>query len=265
MTGDIAAVLIVNAGVILAMVLLLWLVAARSGDPSFIDAFWGFGFVVVAWVSFALTDDGPTRRPLLVGVATVWGLRLAGYLFWRWRKNGPDGRYVAMLRRATNPRMFMLTKVFLLQGALMWIVSLPLQLGQLYPRPGGLGAAQWAGLALAVFGIAFESTGDAQLVVFKRDPANHGAVLDRGLWRYTRHPNYFGDACTWWGLFLISLTNPVTVVAVVGPLLMTFLLARWSGVGPLEGQMRRKKPGYDDYIRRTSTFIPRPPRARSQP
>jgi steroid 5-alpha reductase family enzyme len=242
------------------MVLVLWIVAIRTGDPSFIDAFWGFGFVVVAWTTFTLTDAGPARRGLLVGITTVWGLRLAGYLLWRWRKNGPDRRYVAMLRHAENPRLFMLTKVFLLQGALMWLVSLPVQLGQVYALPDGLGAAQWAGLALAAFGIVFESTGDAQLVLFKRDPANDGHVLDHGLWRYTRHPNYFGDACTWWGLFLASLCNPVTWIGVVGPLVMTFLLARWSGVGPLERQMKRKKPGYEDYIRRTSTFIPRPPR-----
>ena len=207
------------------MVLLLWLIAIRIGDPSFVDAFWGAGFVVVAWVAFALTDPGPARRPLLVAVTTVWGLRLGSYLLWRWRRNGPDRRYVAMLRHAENPKRFMLTKVFLLQGALMWVVSLPLQLGPVYEEPAALGPAQWIGLALAIFGIVFESTGDAQLVAFKRDPANVGLVLDHGLWRYTRHPNYFGDTCTWWGLFLISLANPVTVLGAVGPAVMTFLLA----------------------------------------
>jgi steroid 5-alpha reductase family enzyme len=253
-------VLLANAATVLILMLGLWLVSLRIGDPSFIDAAWGFGFVVIAWVTFALTDAGPDRRPLLVAVTTVWGLRLAGYLFWRWRRNGPDRRYVAMLRRASNPKLFTLTKVFLLQGALMFVVSLPVQLGQIYEHPSGLGVAQYAGLALAVLGVASESIADLQLVRFKADPANDGAVLDRGLWRYTRHPNYFGDFCTWWGLFLISLSATVTLVGVVGPLVMSFLLMRWSGVGPLESHLRRRKPGYEDYVRRTSGFFPRPPR-----
>jgi steroid 5-alpha reductase family enzyme len=252
MAGDIARVIAVNAAVIVVLALVLWRVAVRTRDPSFVDVCWGLGFVVVAWVAFALEP----HRALLVAITTAWGLRLGGYLFWRWRRNGPDARYVAMLRHAPDPNRFMLTRVFLLQAALLLLVSLPVQLGQMYE--GRLRAWNIAGAALAVFGIVFESTGDLQLVRFKADPANTGQVMDRGLWRYTRHPNYFGDFCVWWGIFLVSLANAVTVIGIVGPLVMSFLLMRYSGVGPLERQMQRRKPDYAAYAARTNTFFPGP-------
>jgi steroid 5-alpha reductase family enzyme len=244
----------VNTVVIYALALLLWRVAVRTNDPSFIDVCWGAGFVVLALVSYALSP----HRLVLALVAAVWGLRLASYLFWRWRKNGPDARYVAMLKRADDPAQYMLTRVFLLQATLLLIVSLPLQLGQVYD--GHFTTGNLVGVVIAVIGIAFESTGDFQLTRFKSDPANHGHVMDRGLWRYTRHPNYFGDFCVWWGLFIMSVVNPVTVVGVIGPLVMSVLLMRYSGVGPLESQLHRTKPKYADYVRRTSAFFPAPPK-----
>ena len=259
MTGEILKVAAANAAVIFVLALAMWLIAVRINDPSFIDTCWGAGFVVVAWVSFALTDGSSARRLVLVAIASVWGLRLAGYLFWRWRRNGPDARYVAMLKHAPNPKMFMLTKVFLLQSVLLLIVSTPLQLGQTYDS--GVNASTIAGIVLAAVGIAFESTGDFQLVAFKAKPGNKGKVMDRGLWRYTRHPNYFGDFCVWWGIFLVSLVNGVTLLGLVGPVIMSILLMRYSGVGPLEKQMHRTKPQYKDYVARTSGFFPRPPRS----
>jgi steroid 5-alpha reductase family enzyme len=258
-------VLAVNAAVVLVGMLGLWLVSLRTRDPSFIDAAWGLGFVVIAWVSFAVTDAGPDRRPLLLAITTLWGLRLAGYLFWRWRRNGPDRRYVAMMRRASNPTLFTLTHVFLLQGALMLVVSLPVQLGMAGDHPDALGVAQYLGAALAVAGIALETIADLQLVRFKADPANDGKVLDTGLWRYTRHPNYFGDFCVWWGIFLVSLSTAASIAGIVGPLVMSFLLMRWSGVGPLEHHLRRRKPGYEEYVRRTSPFFPLPPKPGAPP
>lgn len=237
----------------------LWGLSVKLGDPSFVDAWWPMGFVLVTWVSFVLGGGDPTRSLMLTALTTVWGLRLAGYLLWRWRRNGPDKRYVAMLRHAPgNPHVFTLKKVFLLQGALLWVVSLPLQLGAVADE--GVGPLAVLGSVLAAAGIALESVGDLQLVRFKADPANDGLVMDRGLWRYTRHPNYFGDACVWWGLFLVALASPATAVAVIGPLVMTFLLAKWSGVGPLERRLVRHKPDYVDYIARTSGFVPWPPR-----
>lgn len=258
--------LMTNLAVTLGCMALLWLLSIRRGDPSFIDAWWPMGFVVIAWVTNALADGDTTRSAVLVSITTIWGLRLGGYLFWRWRRNGPDRRYVSMLRHAPgNPHVFTLTRVFLLQGVLLWTVSLPVQLGQRYESPAGLRPLGWAGIALSVIGIAFESIGDAQLVRFKADPSNEGKVMDAGLWRYTRHPNYFGDACLWWGLFMVAVVSPVTSAAIIGPLAMTCLLAKWSGVGPLEARLKRHKPDYADYIARTSGFVPRLPRPVSRP
>jgi steroid 5-alpha reductase family enzyme len=259
------ALLGLNAAITLGCMLALWALSIRLRDPSFIDAWWPMGFVVVAWVSFTVGEGDGTRRAVLAAMATVWGLRLGGYLFWRWRRNGPDRRYASMLRNAQgNPHLFTLQKVFLLQGALLWVVSLPLQLGMSYRSPAGLRAFGVVGLVLWCIGFAFETVGDAQLVRFKGDAANEGKVMDRGLWRFTRHPNYFGDACVWWGIFLVSVVNLPTLVGIVGPAVMTFLLARWSGVGPLERGLKRRKPEYVDYIARTSGFIPMPPRARAE-
>jgi steroid 5-alpha reductase family enzyme len=259
--SDIILLLVVNLAVTLGCMVVLWAISTRTGDPSFVDAWWPTGFVVVAWVSAGLGDGDATRRLVLAITTTVWGLRLGTYLLWRWRRNGPDKRYVAMLRHAPgNPHLFTLRNVFLLQGALLWVVSMPLQLGVVYDEPAGLQPLGYAGLVLCALGIAFESIGDWQLTRFKSDPANDGKVMDRGLWRYTRHPNYFGDACTWWGLFLVAVVNPVTALAAVGPIVMTFLLVRYSGARLLERRLLRHKPDYADYVARTSAFVPLPPK-----
>ena len=255
-------VLLVNAVVVVAVMVALWALSTRTRDPSFVDVWWGLGFVLVAALTASLTHGAPARKAALVLLTGVWGCRLAGYLFWRWRTYGPDARYQAMIRHAGDDAdRFVLTHVFLLQAGLMWVVSLPLQLGQLYRTPSHLTFFNVVGVLLVLFGVAFEATGDAQLTRFKRDPANEGTVMDRGLWRYTRHPNYFGDTCVWWGLFLVSITNGVTLLGVVGPVVMTGLLLRYSGAALLERRLTRSKPGYEDYIARTSSFVPRRPRS----
>jgi steroid 5-alpha reductase family enzyme len=262
--SSLGALLATNLAVSLGCMLALWGLSVRTGDPSFIDAWWPMGFVVVAWVSYLNADGDSTRMAWLLGLTTLWGLRLGGYLLWRWRKNGADRRYVNMMRHAPgNSNVFTLKKVFLLQGALLWVVSLPLQFGQWYEPATGMQPLGYIGVVVAVIGIAFESIGDAQLVRFKANPASAGLVMDRGLWRYTRHPNYFGDSCFWWGIWLVALVNLPTAAVVVSPLVMTFLLARWSGVGPLERGLKRHRPGYLDYIERTSGFVPLPPKKRS--
>lgn len=255
------ALLGLNLLVVLGIMVVLWLASLRTGDPSFIDAWWPLGFVLVAWLSLAASPGDPARQAALVGLTTIWGVRLGAYLFWRWRRTGPDKRYQAMIRRASgNRQWFTLRTIFLLQGALMWVISLPLQVGQWYSQPTGLQPLGMVGIVIVIVGIAFESIGDLQLTRFKANPANAGQVLETGLWRYTRHPNYFGDACVWWGLFCIAAVNPVTALTVVSPLVMTVLLAKYSGVGPLEAGLRRNKPDYADYVARTSAFLPRPPR-----
>lgn len=260
---DIAIVLASNFGMLIASVLVLWLISIPLKDVSFIDSFWAFGFVMVAWLTFALTPDGAeTRKLLLAVITTVWGLRLCGYLLLRWLHEGPDKRYVALLKRAEPGKVHLhsLQKVFLLQGVLLWVVSLPIQLGQIPATPVEIGWLAYIGAGLAVIGIFFETVGDWQMSQFKSNPDNAGKVMDKGLWRYTRHPNYFGDACVWWGLFLIAAEVQLAWASVIGPIVITLLLVKWSGAGLLERRLKRSRPEYENYIRRTSAFIPMPPR-----
>jgi len=154
--------------------------------------------------------------------------------------------------------------VFGLQGVLQWFVALPVLVAILVPGERPLGALDALGFALYAVGLAFESIGDAQLARFQADPANRGRVMDRGLWRYTRHPNYFGDSVAWWGLFAIACATPYGIATIASPALMTFLLLRVSGVALLERSLVRTRPAYREYVARTSAFFPRPPR-RSAP
>lgn len=260
-TLSIEMLLLSNLLAVAAMMLVLWIGGIALGDVSFIDSFWALGFVLIACVTVQLYPFGGLHQNLLTTLVAVWGLRLGIYLFMRWLREGPDGRYVAMLQKAKgNRHLFTLTTVFGLQGALMWLVSLPIPLGA-YGAIGPLGWLAFAGASLAVFGIAFESIGDWQLARFKSNPANKGMVLDKGLWRYTRHPNYFGDMCFWWGCYLIACEAPYGWLSLPGPLMMSFLLIRWSGVALLERRVRKSRPDYAAYIERTSTFFPWPPKA----
>lgn len=258
---DVLVMLGINLALLVVVMSLLTLPSLRTKDPSYVDAFWGIGFVLVAFSTLLVTDGDPLRTGLVVGLTSLWGLRLGGYLLWRWRRSGPDPRYQRMLARNTgSDASFLWKKVFLLQAVLLWVVSLPVQLGQVYDQPEGLSALNVAGALIAVFGIIYESTADAQLVAFRADPARRGEVLNTGLWRNTRHPNYFGEACVWWGLLLLTVVNVPTALGVVGPLAITVLLLRWSGVGPLESQLKRSKPRYVEYITSTSGFVPMPRR-----
>ena len=240
-----------------------WLVSLVLRNASIVDITWGLGFVVVAWVSALRADAASGAASVLVAMVTVWGLRLGMYLFWRNHGNGEDYRYVAM-RRRWGKRFWLisLATVFVLQGVLMWIVSLPVQVAHVGDaRDGALaGVALVIGLALYAIGLLFEVVGDAQLASFKADPTNEGKVMRSGLWRYTRHPNYFGDACVWWGVGIVAQAVTGTWWALLGPLVMNILLLRVSGVALLERSLRKRKPDYAEYVRTTSAFVPRPPR-----
>jgi len=239
----------------------LWIVSALVRDVSIVDIFWGAGFALVAVGGFVWGGASAAPRSLLVSaMAAVWGLRLAGYLLSRNLGRGEDARYAAMRRRAgARFRWTSLFSIFWLQGAILWFVSLPVQVVQAAPG-GPLGALDAVGVAIWLVGLLFESVGDYQLARFKADPANAGAVMDRGLWRYTRHPNYFGDFCVWWGVFAVALSAPHGLYTIASPALMSFLLLRVSGVPLLERGLRKTRPGYEAYARRTSSFFPRPPR-----
>ena len=264
--------LALNLAATMVAMLLLWRVAVAIRDVSFIDAIWAYGMVGLALLSFALRSaDGPvslvgTHGRIVAMLTTLWGVRLGTHLLVRWRRLGRDPRYDrilggAMERRGWSFATASLLIVFLLQGPLLWFVSLPAQVGILAGDQGTPGIAAWFGLALAILGIVFETVGDAQLEAFRKDPANKGQVMDRGLWRYTRHPNYFGDACTWWGIWLVSAETGAGLWTVTSPLLLTWMLLKWSGAPILEKGLKKSRPGYADYVARTSGFFPWPPRA----
>lgn len=254
-----------NLCLVFLCVLLLWLACLPGRDPTPMDAFWAFGLLVVCVSSFVQTGAPTTRKWLLLGICAAWAFRLGCYLLWRWRGHGPDPRYATMMRKAAERRGWnypyaSLRLVFLTQAPLLWLTSLPVQLGQIDPVPAPIGPLAAAGAAIALIGIAFETVGDWQLARFRRDPDNRGRVMDRGLWRYTRHPNYFGDACVWWGLYLIAAETAAGRWAIAGPLFLTYTLLKWSGAALLERRLSRSRPGYEDYVARTSAFIPWFPR-----
>ena len=251
-----------TAGIaILALMLTTWAISIAVTNASIVDIVWGLGFVLVAWVVRIGTDQGDNARQwLLVGMTTVWGLRLATHLFIRNHGKGEDYRYRAM-RKHYGPRfgLISLATVFGLQGALMFIVSLPVQLGQADPTPK-LGVIAIIGVVVWAVGLFFEAVGDLQLTRFKADPANQGKVMNRGLWRYTRHPNYFGDACVWWGIGIVAAETGAGAWGLIGSAVMTYFLRRVSGVTLLEKSLVKRREGYVDYVTTTSAFIPRPPK-----
>lgn len=252
-------------GIAVAAAWLVWLASLVLEDASIVDRFWGLGFVLLAGWYSAHGAGWEGRSLLLLGLTAVWGIRLSAHIHARNRGKAEDPRY-ARWREAAGPSWWWksLFKVFLLQAVILWLVSAPLLVGLSSPTPAAWTALDAVGSVLWLTGFLFEAVGDAQLAAFKRDPANRGRVLSSGLWRYTRHPNYFGDALVWWGLFAIAAATPYGPYAALSPALMTFLLARVSGVPLLESQLRETRPGYSDYVRRTSAFIPWPP-AKSRP
>lgn len=262
---DFMMILAVNALVILGLFAVAWAICVLQKDVTPVDSLWGLGMGVVAISTYLQTGGGTSRRMILTGICVAWALRLGGYMLWRWRDHGPDGRYVRLLDKAKAERGWgygyaAFRLVFMLQMPLLWLVCLPVQLGQVQAQPAELGVLGMTGVVLALFGLGFETLADWQLVRFRNNPANAGQVLDRGLWRYTRHPNYFGDACVWWGLWLVAAETSLGVFSVIGPLYLLYTLTRWSGMPTVEGRMRRRKPAYEDYMRRTSGFFPWPPK-----
>lgn len=259
--GPFGVTLITTAAALLVMQLVTFVIALRLKRHSVVDTAWGIGIALAAVVSL-LTSAGhgqAARRYLLLAAAVLWGLRLAGYVTWRNHGKGEDPRYRDLLAKAKgNRNLYALRTVYLLQAATLWLACLPIQAGMLERAPAGplavVGGLLWAA------GFVFESVGDWQLARFKADPAHRGRIMDQGLWRYTRHPNYFGDFCMWWGLFLIAVGSWIELPFVVAPLLMTYILTRGTGGRLTDQRMAATRPDYADYAARTSGFFPRPPR-----
>ncbi len=252
----------------LAVVLVLgiaFVVALRVGKHAVVDVGWGLGFVAIALTAYvsSVGSGEPLRRWLALGLTTVWGLRLATHILLRSRGKDEDPRYAAMLARADGDESaYAALHIYLPQGLIMWFVSLPVQLAMV--TTGGLGWVLWLGIAVWAIGFAFETVGDLQLTRFRGDPANQGKVLDTGLWHYTRHPNYFGDASVWTGLFLVAASAWPGVLTILSPGVMVWNLYAGTGKKLLEKDIGDRRPKYADYVRRTSGFFPWPPKAPDQ-
>jgi steroid 5-alpha reductase family enzyme len=239
---------------------IVWLVSLPLRNASIVDMWWGPAFVLAAFVYFAARPETGPRAVAVIAVVVAWALRLAWHIGRRNVGHGEDPRYAAW-RQQHGARWwwFSWVKVFLLQATVAWIVSWPIG-AALSPAPAFPSAWDLAGLAIALAGLAVEGVADEQLRRFKRTVPT-GAVCDVGLWRYSRHPNYFGESVVWWGLYLVAAGVPGGWWTVVSPMLMTWLLLKVSGVTLLERGLAATKPGYAEYVRRTAAFVPRPPRA----
>jgi len=255
------AVTLASLAAVVAVHTATFLIGRRIGRYNVVDAAWGVGFVAVAAVAAALGSGDTFRRILLLVLVAVWGLRLAWHMILKSAGKGEDPRYQDLLRGDYSAG-HVIRKVFLIQGAATWFVSLPLQLSAvLGPTPAILRPVLIIGVAVCAAGLLFEAVGDHQLRRFKADPANKGVVMDRGLWAWTRHPNYFGDACVWWGLWLVSIAGVVSFATMLSPALMTYFLVYATGARLTEKYMAGRA-GFDEYRSRTSFFIPRAPRSR---
>jgi steroid 5-alpha reductase family enzyme len=244
--------------VVLCAMTLLWLISLRLKDASIVDPFWGPGFALAALSYYVVDGRYPDRGTLVLALVTLWATRLALHLYVRNRREGEDPRYTAM--REARGKQFPLVSLFTIfwfQAFLLWVISSPI-LGSIVSQVP-LGFFDFLGAIVFLIGLTIESIADNQLAVFRATPSNKGHVLDSGLWRYSRHPNYFGDAVLWWGLYLIAV-GAEAYWTIVGPVLITLLLLRFSGVPMLEEGLRTSRPGYSEYIKRTSSFVPWPPK-----
>ena len=242
--------------IILILMTVLWIVSVIVRNVSIVDLFWGLGFIFVAAFFFFKSDGNVIRKIIVLTLTAIWGMRLSLYLTWRNAGKGEDFRY-RQFRKNYGRSYWWISffQTFLLQGVLMWLISAPLLGAQYYGSEKNPGILDLIGISFWLTGFIFEAGGDYQLAVFKADRNNKGKVLDQGFWRYTRHPNYFGDACVWWGFGIICISAGSYLPA-LGSVLMTALIIKVSGVALLEKSLKDKKPEYSEYIRKTNSFIP---------
>jgi steroid 5-alpha reductase family enzyme len=259
MMADFAIVSGASAAALLVVFAVTFGIARRIGRYNVVDVAWGLGFIAVAAVAAILGHGDPARRWLLLVLVAIWALRLSGHIQRRSAGKGEDPRYADLLRDAGVGQI--IRKVFAVQGFAIWFISLPLQLSAVCgPTPRSLLPFTVAGILVWLAGLGFEAVGDRQLRVFKADPAHSGVVMDRGLWAWTRHPNYFGDSTVWWGLWLITIAGWRSLTTVLSPTLMTYFLVWVTGARLTEKYMKGRQ-GFAEYQQRTSFFIPRPPRS----
>lgn len=223
------------------------------------DIAWGIGFIFVAMTSFFAFSRFELRPLLLIGLVSAWGIRLATHIYLRNKKKKEDWRYNNW-RKEWGKYFYLRTylQVFLLQGFLLWVISFPIMVVS-QSRVTGLTAMDFLGVVIWLVGFFFEAFGDAQLTEFLANPKNKGKIMQTGLWRYTRHPNYFGEVMQWWGVFLIALSVPYGWMTIISPLTITFLLLKVSGIPMLEKKWEKDKR-FQAYKKRTSAFWPRIPK-----
>jgi steroid 5-alpha reductase family enzyme len=256
-------------GVAWLWTLLAFVVGRFNHRHATIDVFWGVGFLVIYLESFRIAHAGYSQtamaapslvnRAVVLVVVMMWGLRLAVHLARRHRGANEDSRYVMIMKGAhgKHETLYALRMIYGLQGLVMWFVSMPLQWIAFHERVDALFVP---GLCVVAIGVFFEATGDEQLRRFIADPANRGTTMNRGLWRYTRHPNYFGDAVVWCGFYLVACSSGWGWVTILSPVAMIYLLTSQSGKRMLERTLTTTRAGYDEYVATTSSIIPRPPR-----
>jgi len=239
----------------------VWLVSLAVKDVSIVDVFWGLGFVGIVIYYFVAGEGDPMRRILVLAMVIIWGMRLSVYIFIRNAGKGEDIRYQNFRKKYGEERYWWISyfQTFLLQGIIMWMVSAPLLASLVYEESQLFGIFDLIGLLLWLGGFLFEAIGDAQLFRFKKNPDNQGKILQSGLWKYTRHPNYFGESLIWLGFGVMSISAGL-IWPLVGTAIMIFLLVRVSGVRMLDEVMVSRNPDYQFYIQNTSAFIPWKPR-----
>lgn len=255
-----------SAAVALAAVLLLWLISIPIRDVSIIDMFFAVILILITISCLLLSNATPERQWLVASMVGIWGIRITWHLVRRNWGHGEDPRYTKLRSWVADDRSFnwlALRQVFLLQGVVLWFVALPIQfaLGQTTDAP--LGILAWAGLVLWAIGFLVEWLADEQLRKFKANPQKRGTVLQSGLWRYSRHPNYFGELCVWWGIFLVACEVPLGWLTLIGPIVYSYLVINVTGQRTLDKKLAREKPGYQEYMERTSGLIPLPPRKKT--
>ncbi len=263
MLQDLIRLALADAVLVFGSFVLLWGVSLAARDSSLVDIWFAPCIAAAAVLGVFVAHGAEPRRVLVAVLASVWALRLGGYLLWRnWGREDP--RYARLRRhveeRGGNFAWHSLTRINLYQGATVFVLLAPIMVAQTAPVPAALGYLAGVGTALVLAGVVFEGVADLQLARFKADPSSAGRVLDSGLWRYSRHPNYFGEVCVWWGFWLIACEHPWGWPTVFSPALMTWSILGMMGKELLERRMLKKRPGYEDYVRRTSGFFPWPPR-----
>jgi steroid 5-alpha reductase family enzyme len=248
---------LVNLAAAAALMVGGWIYSLIKKNVTIADSLWGLGFILIAWLTFFRADGVFARQLLIAAMVTLWGVRLFIHLSTRNRGKGEDPRYAQWRQQhGENFWIISLFKVFLVQALFQWIIALGVQYGQSAAAPLHLTWLDFLGMGIWLAGMIIEATADAQLKTFLQNPANRGRIMDKGLWRYSRHPNYFGESLIWWGIFVLVLSTPWGIWTIISPMLITYTLLRLTGVTLMEETQFVDNPDYRAYIRKTSPFIP---------